>query len=104
MIRRVAAGLPALTGMFARAEVTYAWLKADGSVGSDQEAVAIFSGEVSRAWNDMAAEVLVSNANQSLPHYPLSFMFRAELWRDPRVHSAGAAAPKSEKEAPPSGD
>ena len=45
MKRRVAAGQPALSGMFARAEVTYAWPRPDGTVGSDREPVALFTGE-----------------------------------------------------------
>lgn len=49
MRRRVGAGLPAVSGMFARAEVTYAWAKPDGSVGSDREPVAIFTGEALHA-------------------------------------------------------
>lgn len=50
MRRRVAAGLPALSGMFGRAEVTYAWKRPDGSVGSDREPVALFSGEAVHAY------------------------------------------------------
>ena len=50
MKRRVAAGLPALSGMFARAEVTYAWPRPDGSVGSDREPVALFTGEAIHAY------------------------------------------------------
>ncbi len=50
MKRRVAAGLPALSGMFTRAEVTYAWPRADGSVGSDREPVALFTGEAVHAY------------------------------------------------------
>src|SRR3979411_2026524 len=42
MSRRVEAGLPALSGMFTRAEVTYAWPRPDGSAGSDREPVAVF--------------------------------------------------------------
>lgn len=45
MKRRVEAGQPALSGMFTRAEVTYAWPRADGTVGSDREPVALFTGE-----------------------------------------------------------
>ena len=45
MTRRVAKGLPALSGMFTRAEVTYAWPRPDGTAGSDREPVAIFIGE-----------------------------------------------------------
>ncbi len=50
MLRRVAAGLPALSGMFTRAEVTYAWPEADGSARSDREPVAIFVGEAVHAY------------------------------------------------------
>lgn len=50
MKRRVAAGQPALSGMFARAEVTYAWPRADGSAGSDREPVALFTGEAVHAY------------------------------------------------------
>lgn len=50
MSRRVAAGLPALSGMFTRAEVTYAWPRPDGSAGSDREPVAIFTGEAVHAY------------------------------------------------------
>ncbi len=50
MRRRVAAGMPALSGMFGRAEVTYAWVRADGSIGSDREPVATFTGEAVHAY------------------------------------------------------
>jgi hypothetical protein len=50
MRRRVEGGLPALSGMFTRAEVTYAWPRADGSVGSDREPVAVFTGEAVHAY------------------------------------------------------
>ena len=50
MRRRVAAGQPALSGMFGRAEVTYAWMRPDGSVGSDREPVATFTGEAVHAY------------------------------------------------------
>ncbi len=50
MRRRVAAGLPALSGMFGRAEVTYAWTRPEGGVGSDREPVALFSGEAVHAY------------------------------------------------------
>jgi hypothetical protein len=45
----VGASLPALSGMFTRAEVTYAWPRPDGSAGSDREPVAIFTGEAVHA-------------------------------------------------------
>ncbi len=50
MRRRLEAGQPALSGMAARAEVTYAWRRDDGSVGSDREPVAIFTGEAVHAY------------------------------------------------------
>ena len=50
MTRRVAARLPALSGMFTRAEVTYAWPRPDGSVGSEREPVAVFTGEAVHAY------------------------------------------------------
>ncbi|ACB94842.1 hypothetical protein [Beijerinckia indica] len=50
MRRRVDAGLPALSGMFTRAEVTYAWPRPDGSTGSDREPVAVFTGEAVHAY------------------------------------------------------
>src|SRR6202042_247573 len=50
MDRRVRARLPALSGMFTRAEVTYAWPRPDGSVGSDREPVAVFTGEAVHAY------------------------------------------------------
>ena len=50
MVRRVEAGLPALSGMFTRGEVTYAWRRPDGTVGSDREPVAIFAGEAVHAY------------------------------------------------------
>ncbi|MGH6833985.1 MAG: hypothetical protein ACREC9_00200 [Methylocella sp.] len=50
MRRRVGASLPALSGMFTRAEVTYAWPRPDGSAGSDREPVAVFTGEAVHAY------------------------------------------------------
>src|SRR5665213_3670773 len=50
MKRRVEAGQPALSGMFTRAEVTYAWPRPDGTVGSDREPVALFSGQAVHAY------------------------------------------------------
>jgi hypothetical protein len=49
MKRRVEAGQAALSGMFTRAEVTYAWPRPDGTVGSDREPVALFTGEAVHA-------------------------------------------------------
>jgi hypothetical protein len=50
MRRRLEADRPALSGMFTRGEVTYAWRRPDGSVGSDREPVAIFTGEAVHAY------------------------------------------------------
>jgi hypothetical protein len=50
MKRRLEADQFALSGMFTRAEVTYAWRKPDGSVGSDREPVAVFTGEAVHAY------------------------------------------------------
>lgn len=50
MKRRVEAGEPALSGTFTRAEVTYAWPRPDGTVGSDREPVALFTGEAVHAY------------------------------------------------------
>jgi len=50
MGRRVGQGLPALSGMFTRAEVTYAWPRDDGTAGSDREPVAVFTGEAVHAY------------------------------------------------------
>ena len=64
MSRRVGANLPALSGMFTRAEVTYAWPRADGSAGSDREPVALFTGEAVHAYlghlPDSAIEALLN--------------------------------------------
>jgi len=50
MSRRVGQGLPALSGMFTRAEVSYAWPRDDGTAGSDREPVAVFTGEAVHAY------------------------------------------------------
>jgi hypothetical protein len=50
MRRRVEKGQPALSGMFTRAEVTYAWPREDGTAGSDREPVAVFIGEAVHAY------------------------------------------------------
>jgi hypothetical protein len=64
MKRRVEAGQPALSGMFTRAEVTYAWPRDDGSVGSDREPVALFTGEAVHAYlgqlSDEAIEAMLN--------------------------------------------
>src|SRR5271157_1359780 len=64
MKRRVEAGHPALSGMFTRAEVTYAWPRDDGTVGSDREPVALFTGEAVHAYlghlSDAAIEAMLN--------------------------------------------
>lgn len=65
MRSRVEAGKPALSGMFARAEVTYAWPKAGGGVGSDREPVAIFTGEAVHAYlGDLPDEEIEAMLNE----------------------------------------
>ncbi|MCW2284065.1 hypothetical protein M2323_001678 [Rhodoblastus acidophilus] len=59
MKRRVEAGQPALSGMFTRAEVTYAWPREDGTVGSDREPVALFTGEAVHAYLGALADEAV---------------------------------------------
>jgi hypothetical protein len=59
MRRRVEAGQPALSGMFTRAEVTYAWPRADGAVGSDREPVALFTGEAVHAYLGQLPDVAI---------------------------------------------
>ncbi len=61
---RVDAGLPALSGMFTRAEVTYAWPRPDGSAGSGREPVAVFTGEAVHAYlghlSDLEIEAMLN--------------------------------------------
>ncbi len=63
MVRRVEAGLPAVSGMFTRGEVTYAWRQSDGRVSSGREPVAIFAGEAVHAYlghlTDTAIEAML---------------------------------------------
>jgi len=70
MKRRVEAGQPALSGMFTRAEVTYAWPREDGSVGSDREPVALFTGEAVHAYlghlPDSAIEAMLNELAREL--------------------------------------
>ena len=60
---RVESGQPALSGMF-RAEVTYAWPCDDGTVGSDREPVALFTGKAVHAYlghlSDAAIEAMLN--------------------------------------------
>ena len=89
MKRRVEAGLPALSGMFNRAEVTYAWPREDGSVGSDREPVALFTGEAVHAYlghlPDAAIEAMLNE---------LAAELGAALGQE-RIYVAFAAGPGS---------
>ena len=64
MKRLVESGQPALSGMLTRAEVTYAWPRDDGTVGSDREPVALFTGEAVHAYlghlSDAAVEAMLN--------------------------------------------
>jgi hypothetical protein len=64
MKRRVEPGQPALSGMFTRAEVTYAWPRDDGTVGSDREPLALFTGEAVHVYlghlSDAAIEAMLN--------------------------------------------
>ncbi|MGO9673682.1 MAG: hypothetical protein ACLPSF_05865 [Methylocella sp.] len=99
MRRRVEAGLPALSGMFTRGEVAYAWPRPDGSVGSDREPVAIFSGEAVPAYlghlpdadieamlNELAAEL-----GSALGQERLYVSFHGRAW----ILDAGAPDAKA---------
>src|SRR5450432_4142534 len=70
MKRRVESGKPALSGMFTRAEVTYAWPRDDGTVGSDREPVALFTGEAVHSYlghlSDTAIEAMLNDYRLSL--------------------------------------
>jgi hypothetical protein len=70
MKRRVEAGQPALSGMFTRAEVTYAWPRPDGTVGSDREPVALFTGEAVHAYlghlSDETIEAMLNELSMEL--------------------------------------
>jgi hypothetical protein len=70
MKRRVEAGQPALSGMFTRAEVTYAWPRPDGTVGSDREPVALFTGEAVHAYlghlSDQTIEAMLNELSIEL--------------------------------------
>src|SRR6202021_2102065 len=50
MKRRVEAGQPALSGMFPPAEAPLSGPRPDGTVGSDREPVAVFTGEAVHAY------------------------------------------------------
>ena len=45
--------------MFTRAEVTYAWPRDDGTVGSDREPVALFTGEAVHAYPGHLSEAAI---------------------------------------------
>jgi hypothetical protein len=99
MRRRVEASLPALSGMFTRGEVTYAWPKPDGSVGSGREPVAIFSGEAVPAYLGHLADTeieamlneLASELGAALGQERLYVSFHGRAW----ILDAGAPEAKA---------
>lgn len=88
MSRRVGSGLPALSGMFTRAEVTYAWPRPDGSAGSGREPVAVFTGEAVHAYlghlPDLEIEAMLNELaielGAALGQERLYIAFRGETW------------------------
>ena len=88
MKRRVESGQPALSGMFTRAEVTYAWPRDDGTVGSDREPVALFTGKAVHAYlghlSDAAIEAMLNE---------LATELRAALRRRSPSQSSFVATP-----------
>ena len=71
MKRRVESGQPAPSGMFTRAEVTYACHATTyGTVGSDREPVALFTGEAVHAYlghlSDAAIEAMLNELATAL--------------------------------------
>jgi hypothetical protein len=88
MKRRVESGQPALSGMFTRAEVTYAWPRDDGTVGSDREPVALFTGEAVHAYlghlSDAAIEAmlneLATELGAALGQERISVAFADRTW------------------------
>jgi hypothetical protein len=110
MKRRVQAGQPALSGMFTRAEVTYAWPRPDGTVGSHREPVALFTGEAVHAYlgqlPDGAIEAMLNELSielgVALPRgFPLIAEHRLVKLFDPLIHRCLLArAPGSAQERP----
>ncbi len=88
MKRRLENNLPALSGMFTRAEVTYAWPKHDGTVGSDREPVALFTGEAVHAYlghlPDAAIEAMLNELamelGEALGQERIYVAFRDRTW------------------------
>jgi len=97
MKRRLEAKLPALSGMFTRAEVTYAWPREDGTVGSDREPVALFTGEAVHAYLGHLADAeietmlneLAGELGAALGQERIYVAFRERTW----ILDAGGRAP-----------
>ena len=97
MKRRLEAKLPALSGMFTRAEVTYAWPREDGTVGSDREPVALFTGEAVHAYLGHLADAeietmlneLAVELGAALGQERIYVAFRDRTW----ILDAGGRAP-----------
>jgi hypothetical protein len=80
----VSAGQPAPSGIFTRAEVTFAWPRPDGTVGSDREPVALFTGEAVHAYlGHLSDETIEAILNE------LSIEFGAALGQH-RIYGAFA--------------
>jgi hypothetical protein len=86
MKRRVETGKPAFSGMFTRAEVTYAWPRPDGTVGSDREPVALFTGEAVHAYlghlSDETVEAMLNelSMNAALGQERIYEAFADQTW------------------------
>ncbi|HEY1779134.1 MAG TPA: hypothetical protein VGG79_01650 [Roseiarcus sp.] len=109
MRRRVEAGEPALSGMFTRAEVTYAWPREDGTVGSDREPVALFTGEAVHAYlvhlSDAAGEAmlneLAAELGAALGQARIYVAFGDRTWiLDAAEHARGTRAAGGHRRGP----
>jgi len=87
---RVESGQPALSGMFTRAEVTYAWPRDDGTVSSNLEPLALFTGKAVHAYlghlSDAAIEAILNDLATELgaalgqERIYVTFAERAWIW------------------------
>ena len=84
---RVESGQPALSGMFTRAEVTYAWPRDDGTVGSDRDpgpftgkAVHAYLGHLSDAAIEAILNELATELGAAFGQFALMSPGRAYIW------------------------
>jgi len=81
---RVEAGQPALSGIFTRAKVTYAWPRSDGTVGSGRQPVALFTGEAVHAYlgqlPDAAIEAMLNELSIALGQERIYVAFADRTW------------------------